>query len=409
MFTEPVAVKGDPDLLDDLASACRRTAAALREDAARLRASEARDWSGPAARAFTASLHGVPRELAHAAESYDTVARALSSYAADLRHLLPAARRTIGELGDLDGRLLAERERPVDGSDPAAEVVRATRVAAFEQERSSIRSRLAGLGGEAETAASTAACLIRSACDAPNSAPGLWERLADGAGDWVQDHAEVLRDISSVLKVVAAVAGALMTVPVLAPVFGPLAAAAAVSALCIDAALASQGQESWLGVGIDAVMASLPVRGLRSRLGIESADRGFSEYREARARHGSVVVYRVEGTVNHRVVIDARHDVTFRGRRMLYLTVGDRARAETYYRQKRAGGLAGVQLKAFRIPTMVHRQLSLAAVDQHLAKAFPDRPQRVDTSRSMEQYGLRKIHFRQLEKEILPGSGRVLR
>ena len=116
----------------------------------------------------------------------------------------------------------------------------------------------------------------------------------------------------------------------------------------------------------------------------------------------------MEGTANTRVVIDAQRNVTFRGRRMLYLTVGDRARAENYYWQKKLGGLPGVQLKAFRIPKQFHRQLSIEAVDQHLAKAFPDRPQRVDVSKSSEQYGLRRVHFRQMEKEILPGSGRIL-
>ena len=76
-YGEQAAVRGDPDALDDLALTCRRTARALRADAARLRRADVSGWTGEAARAFMQSVHGLPRDLSLAADSYDTVAAAL--------------------------------------------------------------------------------------------------------------------------------------------------------------------------------------------------------------------------------------------------------------------------------------------------------------------------------------------
>jgi hypothetical protein len=429
-YGEQAAVRGDPDALDDLALTCRSTARALRADAARLRRADVGGWSGEGARAFMRSLHGLPRDLSLAADSYDTVASALSTYAAELRPLVARARRAESELAYLSGLLLVDRQHLLGGLDPASDEVRVRRITAHEEEHTAVRGLLGSLGAEAELAAGAAAGRIRCASDAPQEPPGLLERLADAAGDWVEDHAPELEAFSAALKVISTVSLALSMVT--GPVgvfFRCLGSAAGVAAVFIDAALAARGRASWGDVAMDAIGVAVPgiakarrsvegvvergVSGFReermSRTVEEGSDQGASSYRELRSRRGSVVVYRVEGTANTRVVIDAERNVTFRGRRMLFLTVGDRARAENYYWQKREGGLPGVQLKAFRIPKQYHRQLSIEAVDQHLAKAFPDRPQRVDVSKSSEQYGLRKVHFREMEKHILPRSGRILR
>lgn len=389
---------GDPDVLDDLALACRGTAGALRDDASRLRGADVADWSGRAADGFAQSVHGLPRDLVRAADSYDTVARALSTYATDLRAVLRLARRADTELEELAGMLLVERHGLVGGLDPESVAVRARRIAAYEQEQQAVRRRLAGLVDDAALSAGSAACRVRSACDAPQAPPSLFERLADGAGDWVQAHAEVLTQVSLVLKGIAAVAGVLSLVPGLGVVSAPIAIAAGVAAVCIDAALASRRRASWSGVAVDAALTAVP-----------AARPAGVAVREVRTRLGSVVVYRVEGTTNTRIAMDADNNVTFQRQSMLYLNVGNRSRAEDYYRRKLADGLPGVQLKAFRVPKGRYRDLSIRAVDQDVAKAFRDRPLRVDITVARDQYGLRKADFRELERHILPGSGRVLR
>ena len=202
-YGEQAAVRGDPDALDDLALTCRRTARALRADAARLRRADVSGWTGEAARAFMQSIHGLPRDLSLAADSYDTVAAALMTYAAELRPLLMQARRAEGDLTDLSGLLLADRLQLVGGLDPVSDELRARRITAHEEEHAAVRGRLGVLGSEAELAAGTAACRVRSACNAPQEPPGLLERLADATGDWVEEHASELEAFSGALKVVA--------------------------------------------------------------------------------------------------------------------------------------------------------------------------------------------------------------
>lgn len=389
---------GDPEALDGLALTCRRTAGSLRADASVLRNTDLAGWSGPAATAFIRSVRGVPRDLAAAADSYDTVARALTAYAADLRSLQRQARREELGLDELNGLLLAERHHLVGGLDAAAEGLRELRIRAYEDEQQAVRRRLGALADDVALSAGTATCRVRSACNAPKQPPSLFDRIVDGAGDWVEANAQVLTDISFALKGVAAVTGVLAFVPGLAPFVVPIGIVAGVAALAIDAALASRGRASWTAVGVDAALTALP-----------AARPAQAAVREVRTRLGSVVVYRVEGTSNARISIDAHQNVSFQRRSMLYLNVGDRARAEEYYRRKLADGLPDVQLKSFRVPKRTYRELSIRAVDEQLAKAFKGRPLRVDTTVARDQFGLRRTDFRELEKHILPGSGRILR
>jgi hypothetical protein len=395
------AVPGDPDALDALARRCRGTAGGLRCDADLLRgAGEVDGWSGRAADAFSGSVRGLPRDLALAAHSYDAVARALATYAAELRATQARARRAEHDLAALGGRVLAESRVPVEpDADPATVAARQRRVELAHQEVADVRRLLAGLADDATVAASTAACRVRAAADAPREPPGLFERLVDGAGDWVDAHADVLGSISFVLRSVSSIAGALSAVPALNAVAAPIAVTTGVAALLIDAVLASRGKASWAAVGVDAVSTAVP--------GISRI--GGKVVREVRTRRGTVVVYRVEGTPNRRIVLDADNNVRFQKRSMLHVAVGQRAYAERYYAKKVRDGLPGAQLKSFRIPRSEHEALRLRAVAQADAKKFPRSPQVVDPTQAPDLYGLRRSDFRQLQETIVPGSGRVVR
>lgn len=371
-YAEAGAVPGDPEALELLARQCRRTAGGLRSDLEVVRgADRAAGWTGPAASAYAASVRGLPRDLARAADSYDTVALALTAYATQLRAVQATHRRAAAELDALS-------ECP--------------------EEQLSVRRRLAAMADDAELAAGTATCRVRSACDPPEAPPGFLERLLDDAGDWVETHAGVLTDLSFVLKSISTIAGSLALVPGLAPVAGPVAVATGVAALLIDLALATRGRASWVDVGIDATGAVIPGAGKLGRIAV----------REVRTRRGTVVTYRVEGTSNTRIGIDPEGNVSFTGRSMLYLNVGQRRRALDFYAQKVRGGLPEPQIKSFRIDKPALERLRRTTVEQtdDLARTSSHR---VDTTLARDQFGLRRWDYRELEKSIVPGSGRIVR
>ncbi|MGH8893997.1 MAG: hypothetical protein ACRDWY_11940, partial [Actinomycetes bacterium] len=374
-------------------------AGGLRSDVAVLRGAGAvADWSGRAATMFAGSVRGLPRDLTLAAESYDTVAQSLVVHAAELRAAQRHARRADEQLGHLDGLLLIDRHLAGPSTDEQAAAARTARIAAYEQEAQDIRRRLGAVVDHAELSASVAARRVRAASDAPREPPNPFERLVGAAADWVDDHSDLLAGISAVLKGVVTVAGTLALVPALAPVCGPIAIGAGIAALAVDAALAWRRRASWVGVGVDAALTAVP-----------AARPAQAAVREVRTRLGSVVVYRVEGTPNARVVIDHDNNVRFQKRSMLYINVGDKARAEQYYRRKLADGLPGVQIKSFRVSKRAFRELKFRAVEQERARGFPRAPHLVDTKVAANQFGLWKADFRELEKHIVPGSGRVLR
>ena len=102
---------------------------------------------------------------------------------------------------------------------------------------------------------------IRALSDAPYHEPGLLSRMVDSIGDWVDKHADLLREISNVLKTVSAIAGLLSFIPALTPIFGPIAALTAGGALVIDAALVATGHGDWKALVVDAALMALPGAG----------------------------------------------------------------------------------------------------------------------------------------------------
>lgn len=390
---------GDPDALEDLARRCRRTANGLRADGVLLRSTtEHAQWSGSAATAFRRSVQHLPGELARAADSYDTVARALAAYAEDVRATARLARRVSDELSTIGAGVLAEQHALFGGVTGADAAARTRRVAALEVERSAAQCRLGTLSADLDHAAAVAARLVRSVSDAPREPPNVFERLADGVGDWVEGHAETLSDLSAALKVVSGVAGLLSLVPLLSSVMTPVAAVSGAAALLIDAALAARQRATWRGVAVGGALSLAGGSGL-ARFTV----------REVHLRTVSTRVYRVEGRPNQRILIDQQGDVRFQKRQMLYLNVGQRSRAEDYCRQKLLAGLPDAHLVAFRVRKAQIRELRSRAVDQSLSKQFPHAPHRVDVTQAPDQFGLWRHDFRELQKHILAGTGRVLR
>ncbi|HSR23577.1 MAG TPA: WXG100 family type VII secretion target [Candidatus Eisenbacteria bacterium] len=392
---------GDPDALEALARHCRRTAAGLRTDVDALRrAPSAAWWQGDAARAFAGYAVALPRDLARAAASYEAVARALITHSAELRLGAAHARRTEAEAAGVDRLIrIAVQHREVAAGDPTAVAAAERRAAALREEHAALRRRAERLAAELQRSAERAARMVRAASDAPHHEPGLLHRLLGDAGRWVDHHVEGLTQLSGVLKTVSAVAGLLSLIPVLAPVCGPIAVAAAVVALGIDAALAARDRASWKSVAVDAGLSALPGVGKVGRLVV----------REVRTARGSVVVYRVEGVPNTRVVISPGRDVRLQGRNMLFLNFGQRQRAEEFLRTRIEQGMDGACIKSFRVRKEALEDLRAAAVDEESVDMSPGAPLRVDVSKAVDQFGLRKWHIRDLQQQVVPRSGRVLR
>ena len=107
--------------------------------------------------------------------------------------------------------------------------------------------------------------------------------------------------------------------------------------------------------------------------------------------------------------MDPGGNVGFQGRSMLYVSVDQRDYAERYYWKKVRDGLPGVQIKSFRIPKSEHEALRRRAILQDLSKTDPRAPHRVDPTQAPDLYGLRRWDFRELQKSIVPGSGRIVR
>ncbi len=121
-----------------------------------------------------------------------------------------------------------------------------------------------------------------------------------------------------------------------------------------------------------------------------------------------ITVYRVEGLPNTRVLIGQYGDVAIIGDQTLFVNFGNNAEARRYFAKKLAGRLPGAELKSFQVPKSFYDDLLKDAVDESLAKQFPDRPFIVHQSitKKPDQLGLRPKQVESLRRAIIQGSGK---
>jgi hypothetical protein len=142
----------------------------------------------------------------------------------------------------------------------------------------------------------------------------------------------------------------------------------------------------------------------------------LSGFRTAEAEHASAstnaaeggltTVYRVEGTVNQRLAIDATGNVSIQGQNMLFLNFGDAARAEQFLATRVTQGMEGATMKSFQVQTSFFNELKASGVPESMARQFPDSPIVVDATKAANQFGLRPPQIEALKSVIVPGSGR---
>ena len=250
-------------------------------------------WTGDAADAFRGQLADLPRDLDLAARSHQTAAGALSEF----RDGLVARQRRATELEaqaeDLRRRqatAIAEVNRLAGQTAPSG----SAEFTDLKNRYDAARSRATTLGSdlqavldaarrlhrEHDSAASAAAGKIRGVANAPYKEPGWLSRGWNAVKGWIGDHADVLTEISTVLKGVSAVLGVLSLVPGL-QFLAPFALLAAGAALVIDVGIkVATGKGSWAAIGIDAALTFIPggkiLSGLKGAKAAVAGERGLA-------------------------------------------------------------------------------------------------------------------------------------
>ena len=262
---------GDPAVLAAAARAvgvAARTCAVASGGIARL---DAVGWSGEAGDGFRSRLAELPPDLDRATRAHQVAGRALGDYGTELRsRQLRAAelearaaelsRRHAAVAADVD-RLGALRTR-AGGPRPAAlsadHAAAAAHAETLQAELGRVVADARRLHGEHAAAAAATARAIRAASDPPYERPGLLSRARSAVQGWVARHADVLVEISTVLKGVSAVLGVLSLVPGL-QFLAPFAMLAGGLALGLDlAAKLAAGRGSWRALALDAALTVVP-------------------------------------------------------------------------------------------------------------------------------------------------------
>jgi Papain fold toxin 1, glutamine deamidase len=284
---------GDTAAVGAAASDVRAAGAVFSGAAASVARLNSSAWTGAAADAFRSQLDDLPRDLDLAAGSHRTAAQALVDYGTGL----VARQRRAGDLesraADLRRResaAVAEVNRLAGQTAPAG----SAELARFKDRYDTARSHATSLGSDLQdviaqarrlldehrSAASSAAHAINKVANAPYREPGWLSRAWSSVTSWIGAHADVLGEISTVLKGVSAVLGVLSLVPGL-QFLAPFAIAAGAIALGLDMAVKlATGKGSWTSIGIDAALTFLPggkiLSGLKGVKAAVAGERGLA-------------------------------------------------------------------------------------------------------------------------------------
>lgn len=141
--------------------------------------------------------------------------------------------------------------------------------------------------------------------------PGFWGKLKDSVVDWVKDHADVLKQISGVLKIISAIAGVLSFIPILAPIMGPIAIVTGGAALLIDVGLkVITGEGSWAQIGIDAALMLLPGAGKLVGKGLKMTTSGTKALNGLKGAKNAAMAKTLTALKNSKVGVVGARGVT---------------------------------------------------------------------------------------------------
>ncbi|MFI1755616.1 enoyl-CoA hydratase/isomerase family protein [Streptomyces sp. NPDC020571] len=249
---------GDVEDTRDLAKKLGGLASDLGTAARELERIECGAWKGKTAIAFTEYIgEDVTPLIRKSFESFDKASRALHRWSNELKEFQDEANRLEKSAGDkLDARADAEAKADGKGSKELGEASSA--VDGVIQKVHDLEERFR------EAARNIGKELDKAADIAPNE-PGFWDKLGkgiadawDATGDWLKEHADLIKAIGDVLSDITAVLGLLAIVtlpfPPLAAIFGTAALIGSGLTLATHGVAKAAGADvSWGTMGLDAL------------------------------------------------------------------------------------------------------------------------------------------------------------
>ncbi|MEU6255334.1 WXG100 family type VII secretion target [Streptomyces sp. NPDC047043] len=219
---------------------------------------EAGAWKGKTAIAFTDYIgKDVTPLIRKSHTSFDKASRALHRWANELQDFQDRADRLEKSAGDkLDDKAKAEGKADGKGSEELAKASSAV---------DGVIQKVHELEEEYRQAAGKISKELDKAGDIAPDEPGFWDKLGnsiadawDATGDWIKDHADLIKMIGDILSDITAVLGMLAIVtlpfPPLAAIFGTAALIGSGLALAAHGiAMAAGADVSWMTIGTDAL------------------------------------------------------------------------------------------------------------------------------------------------------------
>ncbi|MFD8251627.1 phage tail tape measure protein [Streptomyces werraensis] len=250
----PGSVEDTRELAKRLGSLASELGTAVRQ----LERIECGAWKGKTAVAFTEYVgQDVTPLVRKSYESFGKASRALHRWADELADFQDEAARLDKAAGKaLDAKDTAEKEAKGKGSDDLA-------TAASDVDE--VIQKVHGLEERYKQAAARIGKELDKAADIAPNEPGFWDKLGqsiadawDATGDWLKEHADLIKAIGDVLSDITAVLGMLAIVtlpfPPLAAIFGTAALIGSGLSLATHGVAKAAGADvSWLQVGLDAV------------------------------------------------------------------------------------------------------------------------------------------------------------
>ncbi|WAX78600.1 enoyl-CoA hydratase/isomerase family protein [Streptomyces sp. KMM 9044] len=260
---------GDVEDTRELAKKLGSLASELGTAVKQLERIECGAWKGKTAIAFTEYIgEDVTPLIRKGHESFNKASRALHRWANDLKEFQDEANRLEKTAGEkLDAKAKAENEANGKGSKSLGEASSAV---------NEVTQKVYDLEKRYKEAAREIGKELDKAADIAPSEPGFWGKLGQGitdawdaTGEWLKEHADLIKVIGDVLSDVTAVLGMLAIVtlpfPPLAAIFGTAALIGAGLSLAAHGVAKAAGADvSWAQLGLDAV-GLLPGIGMFSK------------------------------------------------------------------------------------------------------------------------------------------------
>jgi uncharacterized protein YukE len=261
---------GDPAEVQALANRYRDTADEISRQAANLRklsSGTGEGWDSDAGRVFHDHATELAGKIEKAHHRYEAAAGALRGFVSPLELAQRQADQALVEARDAAADMSAHAavaapsgSAPPTPEQQSAEHKRKTSYDDATGRLGAARRRMEDARGDYDHAASTAGKAIRDVIDHDGVHDSFWDK----AGNWIHEHAEVLKKILKVIGyIVTVLAIAALVIALFIPVLDVLAlgmlvtileyasVAGTVALLIGHSALATTGDGSWLDVGLD--------------------------------------------------------------------------------------------------------------------------------------------------------------